>query len=129
MNIKDKALALATTLAEQRATVANLERSLQVARAAMGATQNEIHALHFEVWLENDRVAFPTPEHGRERIKTYGYREREVRWVEGRTEKGSIRLATEIRSPTRKPERRTAYTLRVGTADYLAACAEYGLTP
>jgi hypothetical protein len=129
VTIKERTLALAATLIEQRSTVADLERSLQVARTAVGATQNEIHALHFEVWLEDDRVAFPTPEHGRERIETHGYREREVRWVEGRTEKGSIRLATEIRSPTRKPERRTTYTLRVGTADYLAACAEYGLTP
>jgi len=127
--IRERSLALAATLAEQRTAAADLERSLQAARAAMAVTQNEIHALHFEVWLEDDRVAFPTPEHGRERIKTYGYREREVWWVESRTEKGSIRLALEIRCPNRTPERRFTHTLRVGTADYIAACAEYGLTP
>jgi hypothetical protein len=111
--------------------VADLEAQLHAARSALVAIQQEIRALHFEAWLEDDRVEFSTPINGTETIDVYsgGHRERVVRWVESRTEKGSIRLATEVRKPDRKPERRLTMTLRVGTADYVAACREFGLTP
>ena len=131
MSAKERVITLSATLAEQRATVADLEAQLHAARSALASTQNEIRALHFEAWLEDDRVEFPTPAHGTETIKVYsgGHRERVVRWVESRTEKGSIRLATEIRQPNRKPERRLTMTLRIGTVDYITACREFGLTP
>ena len=131
MSAKELMSALATTLAEQRAAVDALEVQLHRARAALLVTQQEIRALHFEAWLEDDRVEFPTPAHGTERITGNGgmHREREIQWVESRTEKGSIRMATEIRQPNRKPERRLSMTLRVGTADYITACREFGLTP
>ena len=131
MSAKERMITLSATLAEQRATVAALEAQLHAARSALGSLQNEIRALRFEAWLEDDRVAFPTPAHGTETIKVYsgGHRERVVRWVESRTEKGSIRLATEIRQPNRKPERRLMITLRVGTMDYAEACKEFGVKP
>lgn len=131
MSAKERVISLSATLAGQRAVVADLEAQLYAARAVMLVTQQEIRALHFEAWLEDDRVEFPTPAHGTETLEIYGsgHRERVVRWVESRTEKGSIRLATEIRQPNRKPERRTAMTLRVGTADYITACREFGLRP
>ena len=131
MSAKERVIALSAAIAEQRATVADLEAQLHAARSALVAIQQEIRALHFEAWLEDDRVEFPTPAHGTETLEIYGsgHRERVVRWVESRTEKGSIRLATEIRQPNRKPERRTAMTLRVGTADYITACREFGLRP
>jgi 5-methylcytosine-specific restriction endonuclease McrA len=99
MSAKERVTALATTLAEQRATVADLESQLHAARSALASTQQEIRALHFEAWLEDDRVVFPTPINGTETVEIYsgGHRERVVHWVESRTEKGSIRLATEIR--------------------------------
>ena len=129
MSAKERVIALSSTLTRQRATVADLESQLHAARSALLATQQEIRALHFEAWLEDDRVEFPTPINGTETVEVYsgGYRERVVRWVESRTERGSIRMATEIRQPNRKPERRTAMTLRVGTADYITACREFGL--
>lgn len=131
MSAKERMIALATTLAEQRATVADLEAQLHAARSALASTQQEIRALHFEAWLEDDRVEFPTPINGTETVEIYGggHRERVVRWVESRTEKGSIRLATEVRKPDRKPERRLTMTLRVGTADYITACREFGVKP
>ena len=131
MSAKERVITLSATLAEQRATVADLEARLHAARSALASTRNEIRALHFEAWLEDDRVEFPTPTNGTETLRIYGggHRERVVRWVESRTEKGSIRLATEIRQPNRKPERRLAMTLRVGTMDYITACREFGLTP
>jgi uncharacterized coiled-coil protein SlyX len=131
MSAKERVIALATTLAAQRATVADLEAQLHAARSALASTQQEIRALHFEAWLEDDRVEFPTPAHGMETVDVYGggHRERMVRWVESRTEKGSIRLATEVRKPDRKPERRLSMTLRVGTVDYITACREFGLRP
>ena len=131
MSAKERVITLSATLAEQRAVVADLEAQLHAARSALGSLQNEIRALHFEAWLEDDRVEFPTPAHGTETLGIYGggHRERVVRWIESRTEKGSIRLATEIRQPSRKPERRLTMTLRVGTVDYITACREFGLTP
>ena len=131
MSAKERVIALATTLAEQRATVADLEAQLHAARSALAATQQEIRALHLEAWLEDDRIEFPTPVRGTERLEIYGsgHRERVVRWVESRTERGSIRMATEIRQPNRKPERRLTLTLRIGTVDYITACREFGLTP
>ena len=99
MSAKERVISLSATLAEQRATVADLEAQLYAARAVMLVTQQEIRALHFEAWLEDDRVEFPTPINGTETLGIYGggHRERVVRWVESRTDKGSIRLATEIR--------------------------------
>ena len=131
MSAKERVISLSATLAEQRATVADLEAQLHAARSALVETQQEIRALHFEAWLEDDRVEFQTPINGTETLGIYGsgHRERVVRWVESRTEKGSIRLATEIRQPNRKPERRLTMTLRVGTVDYITACREFGLTP
>ena len=131
MSLRDRMTDLSATLAEQRATVADLEAQLHAARSALLVIQQEIRALHFEAWLEDDRVEFPTPAHGVERITGNGgmHREREIQWVESRTERGSIRLATEIRQPNRKPERRLSMTLRVGTVDYVTACREFGLTP
>ena len=131
MSAKERVISLSATLAGQRATVADLEAQLHAARSALLATQQEIRALHFEAWLEDDRVEFPTPINGTETVEIYsgGHRERVVRWVESRTEKGSIRLATEIRQPNRKPERRLMITLRVGTMDYAAACKEFGVKP
>ena len=129
MSAKERVLTLSATLAEQRATVSDLEAQLHAARSALLATHQEIRALHFEAWLEDDRVEFPTPAHGTETVEVYsgGYRERVVRWVESRTERGSIRMATEIRQPNRKPERRLTMTLRIGTVDYITACREFGL--
>ena len=131
MSAKERVITLSATLAEQRATVADLEAQLHAARSALVETQQEIRALHFDAWLEDDRVEFPTPAHGTETLEIYcgGYRERVVRWVESRTERGSIRLATEIRQPNRKPERRLMITLRVGTMDYAEACKEFGVKP
>ncbi len=131
MSAKARVITLSATLAEQRATVADLEAQLHAARSALVATQQEIRALHFDAWLEDDRVEFPTPINGTETVEIYsgGHRERVVRWVESRTEKGSLRMATEIRQPNRKPERRLTMTLRVGTADYAAACKEFGVKP
>ena len=131
MSAKERVISLSATLAEQRSAVADLEPQLHAARSALVAIQQEIRALNFEAWLEDDRVEFPTPAHGTETVDAYGgrHRERVVRWVESRTEKGSIRSATEIRQPNRKPERRLTMTLRVGTADYIIACREFGLTP
>ena len=131
MSTKERVIALSATLAQQRATVDDLEAQLHRARAALLVTQQEIRALRFDAWLEDDRVEFPTPAHGTETIDAYdgGYRERVVRWVESRTEKGSLRMATEIRQPNRKPERRLTMTLSVGTADYAAACKEFGVKP
>ena len=131
MSAKERVLTLSATLAEQRATVSDLEAQLHAARSALLVIQQEIRALHFEAWLEDDRVEFPTPINGTETVEIYsgGHRERVVRWVESRTEKGSIRLATEIRQPNRKPERRLMITLRVGTMDYAEACKEFGVKP
>ena len=131
MSAKERVISLSATLAGQRATVADLEAQLYAARAVMLVTQQEIRVLHFEAWLEDDRVEFPTPVNGTETVEVYsgGHRERVVRWVESRTEKGSIRLATEIRQPNRKPERRLTMTLRIGTVDYITACREFGLRP
>ena len=131
MSAKERVIALSAAIAEQRATVADLEAQLHAARSALGSLQNEIRALNFEAWLDDDRVEFPTPINGTETLEIYGggHRERVVRWVESRTEKGSIRLATEIRQPNRKPEQRLTLTLRIGTVDYITACREFGLTP
>ena len=131
MSAKERVITLSATLAEQRATVADLEAQLHAARSALGSLQQEIRALHFEAWLEDDRVEFPTPAHGTETVEIYssGHRERVVRWVESRTEKGSIRLATEIRQPNQKPERPVTMTLRVGTVAYTDTCREFGVAP
>ena len=131
MSAKERVITLSTTLVEQRAVVADLEAQLHAARSALVAIQQEIRALNFEAWLEDDRVEFPTPINGTETVEIHsgGHRKRVVRWVESRTEKGSIRMATEIRQPNRKPERRLTITLRVGTVDYATACKEFGVKP
>jgi hypothetical protein len=130
VNSREQVATLQATLSDQRATIADLERRLYDVQAAREVTRNALRVAEFEVWLDDDRASFPIPPHGKEEMFQQGaWRERRVWWVESRTEKGSIRLALEIRRPNRTPERRFTHTLRVGTADYLAACAEYGLTP
>lgn len=129
MSAKELLVNLRAQLAEQQATLDKIARDYNVASAARSATRDAIRAAEFQAWLEDDRVEFPTPEHGMEKIVGHGstYRQREIQWVESRTEKGSIRLATEIRQPNRRPERRLTMTLRVGTADYAKACKEFGV--
>lgn len=115
---------------DARTKVLDLRRQLLIVEQEHGAALKRLDEARYYAWLDGDRTTFPTPPHGKEEMFQQGaWRERRVWWVESRTEKGSIRLALEVRRPNRAPERRFTYTLRVGTADYLAACAEYGLTP
>lgn len=128
MTYAEQLAALMATLNEQNATAADLERRLKDAVKAVRETREAIRAVEFDAWLEDDRAVFPTPVHGVEEVMRQ-WRYRTVSWVESRTEKGSIRLVHERREIGRKPERRTGMTLRVGTADYVAACEEYGVEP
>lgn len=115
---------------EAHAKVTDLQRQLLIADQEHGTVMKRLDEARYHAWLDGDRLTFPTPTHGKEVLVVRGsYREREVWWVESRTDRGSIRLARESRRPNRTPERHFTHTLRVGTADYIAACAEYGLTP
>lgn len=108
------------------------EKALYAARQAAFAAQQEFDAAREEVrqtafvaWMERDRAEKPTPDHGEEHVDE-GRQTRTLRYLHTVTKGGTLRIAAEVRKPTRMPDSWINEEIRRTRGDYAAMKMKWG---
>lgn len=129
MTPHESALARLTTAEEvlrfARHDLARAQAAVDAAFLERSDAEKALREVSFDVWLERDRLARPTPKHGEERVNEESH-VRVLYHLGDVTPKGTLRIVAEWRSPARAPITLVSEEIRATRKDYADMKAKWG---